>query len=97
VAVQATVQRDGAIHSVPIDRLVPGDIVELIPRDLITANVRMLESRNLAVNQALLTWQPYPGREAGKRCGAGHGKSGRSIEAVFASTSVISGTVTAIM
>jgi magnesium-transporting ATPase (P-type) len=37
VAVQTTVRRDGASRSVPIDRLVPGDIVELIAGDLIPA------------------------------------------------------------
>ena len=34
VAVQATVRRDGASVSIPIDQLVPGDIVELIAGDL---------------------------------------------------------------
>jgi P-type Mg2+ transporter len=33
VAVQANVRRDGACNSVPIDQLVPGDIVELIAAD----------------------------------------------------------------
>ena len=40
VAVQATVRRDGASLSVPIDQLVPGDIVELIAGDLIPADSR---------------------------------------------------------
>ena len=35
VAVQATVQRSGASLSVPIEQLVPGDIVELIAGDLV--------------------------------------------------------------
>jgi P-type Mg2+ transporter len=60
VAVQATVRRDGANISVPIDQLVPGDIVELIAGDLIPADSRLLESRDLFVNQALLTGEPYP-------------------------------------
>src|SRR5207244_12538406 len=40
VAVQATVRRDGKTHSVPIDRLVPGDIGEVIAGDLIPAAAR---------------------------------------------------------
>ena len=46
--------------SVPIDQLVPGDIVELIAGDLVPADSRLLESRDLFVNQALLTGEPYP-------------------------------------
>ena len=60
MAVQATVRRDGVTRSVPIDRLVPGDIVELIAGDLIPADARLLQSRDLFVNQALLTGEPYP-------------------------------------
>lgn len=61
VAVQATVRRrNGASLSVPIDQLVPGDIVELIAGDLVPADSRLLESRDLFINQALLTGEPYP-------------------------------------
>src|SRR5450432_2080811 len=60
VAVQATVRRDGANLSLPIDQLVPGDVVELIAGDLVPADSRLLESRDLFVNQALLTGEPYP-------------------------------------
>jgi magnesium-transporting ATPase (P-type) len=60
VAVQAKVRRDGASRSAPIDQLVPGDIVELIAGDLIPADSRLLDSRDLFVNQALLTGEPYP-------------------------------------
>ena len=42
VAVQANVRRSGAYLSVPIDRLVPGDVVELIAGDLVPADSRLL-------------------------------------------------------
>ena len=54
VAVQAKVRRSGVCLSVPIDRLVPGDIVELIAGDLVPADSRLLESRDLFINQALV-------------------------------------------
>jgi hypothetical protein len=55
VAVQATVRRDGKSLSIPIDQLVPGDIVELIAGDLVPADSRLLESRDVFVNEVLLT------------------------------------------
>jgi Mg2+-importing ATPase len=94
VAVQATVRRNGACLSVPIDRLVPGDVVELIAGDLVPADSRLLESRDLFINQALLTGEPYP---AEKRCSdapLGAENPAGASNAVFAGTSVISGTAT---
>ncbi|MBB4200324.1 magnesium-translocating P-type ATPase [Rhodoblastus sphagnicola] len=100
VAVQATVRRDGAPVSVPIDRLVPGDIVELIAGDLVPADARLLESRDLFINQALLTGEPYPAEKhasdktSGAENPAGAENSAEATNAVFAGTSVISGTAT---
>lgn len=94
VAVQATVRRDGASISVPIDKLVPGDIVELIAGDLVPADSRLLESRDLFINQALLTGEPYPAeKQAGDTASGAENPAGAS-NAVFAGTSVISGTAT---
>jgi len=94
VAVQATVRRGGAKLSLPIDQLVPGDVVELIAGDLVPADSRLLESRDLFVNQALLTGEPYPAeKQAGDTASGAENPAGAS-NAVFAGTSVISGTAT---
>jgi Mg2+-importing ATPase len=94
VAVHATVRRDGAGISLPLDRLVPGDIVELIAGDLIPADSRLLVSRDLFVNQALLTGESYPAeKQAGDAPSGAENPAGAS-NAVFAGTSVISGTAT---
>ncbi len=94
VAVQATVRRDGARLSVPIDQLVPGDIVELIAGDLVPADSRLLESRDLYVNQALLTGEPYPAEKQVSDAALGAENPAGASNAVFAGTSVISGTAT---
>jgi Mg2+-importing ATPase len=94
VAVQATVRRDGAAISLPLDRLVPGDIVDLIAGDLVPADSRLLLSRDLFVNQALLTGESYPAeKQAGDAPSGAENPAGAS-NAVFAGTSVISGTAT---
>jgi P-type Mg2+ transporter len=97
VAVQATVRRDGVAVSLPIGELVPGDVVELVAGDLVPADARLIESRDLFVNQALLTGEPYPAEKlaSNKATGAEH-PSGAS-NAVFAGTSVISGAATIVL
>src|SRR5476651_1581277 len=92
VAVQATVRRDGASISLPIDQLVPGDIVQLIAGDLVPADSRLLESRDLFVNQALLTGEPYPVEKLASDAPSGAENPAGASNAVFAGTSVISGT-----
>jgi P-type Mg2+ transporter len=97
VAVQATVRRDGVSLSVPIDQLVPGDIVELIAGDLVPADSRLLESRDLFVNQALLTGEPYPAEKQASDAALGAENPAGASNAVFAGTSVISGTATLVV
>src|SRR5271165_7149071 len=97
VAVQATVRRDGASVSIPIDQLVPGDIVELIAGDLVPADSRLLESRDLFINQALLTGEPYPAEKQASDAPSGAENPAGASNAVFAGTSVISGTATIVV
>ena len=52
VAVHADVRRDGAVTAVPVDQLVPGDVVELRAGDLVPADGIVLESRNAHANEA---------------------------------------------
>jgi Mg2+-importing ATPase len=92
VAVQSTVRRDGRAVSLPIDQLVPGDIAELIAGDLVPADCRVLESRDLYVNQALLTGEPYPAEKLASDTASGADNPMGASNAVFAGTSVISGT-----
>jgi Mg2+-importing ATPase len=97
VAVQATVRRNGASLSMPIDCLVPGDVVELIAGDLVPADSRLLESRDLFINQALLTGEPYPAEKRASDAPSGAEDPAGASNAVFAGTSVISGTATIVV
>ena len=97
VAVQATVRRNGTSLPVLIDQLVPGDIVELIAGDLVPADSRLVDSRDLFVNQALLTGEPYPAEKQASDAALGAGNPAGASNAVFAGTSVISGTATIVI
>lgn len=45
---------------IPIDQLVPGDIIKLAAGDMIPADLRILQARDLFVAQASLTGESLP-------------------------------------
>jgi Mg2+-importing ATPase len=50
----------GTFTEVPIETLVPGDIVRLAAGDMIPADLRLLETKDLFINQAALTGEAIP-------------------------------------
>jgi Mg2+-importing ATPase len=57
---RASTDASPAGRELPIDQLVPGDIVTLTAGDMVPADVRLLRSADLAVDQALLTGEALP-------------------------------------
>jgi Mg2+-importing ATPase len=110
VQTTATVSRPGAgaglpAHSeeVPIQDLVPGDVVQLSSGDLIPADVRLLSARDLFVSQSALTGESLPveksdvpGEEA-RRMLDGHTGPLELPGVCFMGTTVISGTARAVV
>ncbi|MGE5505085.1 MAG: magnesium-translocating P-type ATPase [Actinomycetota bacterium] len=98
VAVRVQVRRDGAEVTEAVDQLVPGDVVCLAAGDLVPADCRLIESRDLFVNQAMLTVEPYP---AEKHVDAAAVPPARdadcAMNTVFMGTSVISGSAIAVV
>ncbi len=96
VGLKATVVRDGTEAELPVERLVPGDVVRLSAGDIVPADCRLLEAASLYVNQSLLTGEPYPvAKDAAAT--ATSGSPAEALNAVFAGTSVISGSATALV
>ncbi|MFG2723566.1 magnesium-translocating P-type ATPase [Streptomyces canus] len=62
VTVQRRLHEDTApvTREIPVEELVPGDVVRLGPGDLIPADVRLLRSTGLTVHQAVLTGESAP-------------------------------------
>jgi Mg2+-importing ATPase len=60
VGIRAKVLRDGREQKIPIEELVPGDIVHLAAGDIVPADCRLISARDFFVNQAMLTGEPYP-------------------------------------
>jgi P-type Mg2+ transporter len=97
VAPTATVLRDGTWQETPLRQIVPGDVVRLSAGDLVPADARLLDARDLSVQQSMLTGESLP---ADKMANAGqtHGPTGPGApDLVFLGTSVVSGTATAIV
>jgi Mg2+-importing ATPase len=94
VAPTATALRDGGWREIPRREVVPGDVVRLSAGDLVPADARLIESRDLHVQQAALTGESLPvEKEAGQ---GGAGDAGPDAPGlVFLGTSVVSGIATA--
>jgi P-type Ca2+ transporter type 2C len=59
-APRAKVRRDGNIETIPAREVVPGDILLFEAGDKIPADVRLLESSNLKVDESALTGESVP-------------------------------------
>ncbi len=60
ISVTATVLREGSAREIPLQELVPGDIVKLSAGDMIPGDVRLLTTKDLFVIQATLTGESLP-------------------------------------
>lgn len=96
VGLKSDVLRDGSWKEIAIEHLVPGEIVRLAAGDIVPADCRLLESGSLFVNQSLLTGESYPvEKQAGTIVTSSN--PAEAANAVFAGTSVISGSATALV
>ncbi|WP_165799466.1 cation-translocating P-type ATPase [Sphingomonas oleivorans] len=56
----ATVIRDGSGREIPLDDIVPGDILELAAGTLVPADARLIATDGLSIGEALLTGESLP-------------------------------------
>ncbi|MCX4528663.1 magnesium-translocating P-type ATPase [Streptomyces sp. NBC_01551] len=86
---------------VPMDRVVPGDLVKLAAGDLIPADLRVVTSKDLMVSQAALSGESLPVAKADTRTDdLGQFETTDPVEAdnlVLMGTSVTSGTATGVV
>lgn len=60
VSTTATVIRDGVKNETPLKMLVPGDIIHLASGDMIPADIQLIKSKDLFINQSALTGESLP-------------------------------------
>lgn len=90
VAVKASVLRDGRETDVPVDKLVPGDVVLVSAGSSIPADCLLLDSQDLFVDEAALTGESFP---VEKRAGVvpADAPLARRSNVLFMGTHVVSG------
>lgn len=97
VAPTATALRDGQWVSVPRRDLVPGDVVRLSAGDMVPADGRLIEERDMHVQQAALTGESLPVEKEALDVDPDARTALDARNAVFLGTSVISGMATALV
>jgi Mg2+-importing ATPase len=60
VQIKASVIRDGIVKEIPVEQIVPGDIVTLKAGDVIPGDGLIQESTDLFVDEAMLTGETFP-------------------------------------
>ncbi len=96
IQIKASVLRDGKHNEVPVEYVVPGDIIVLRAGDIVPADSRILLSRDLFVNEASLTGETYPAEKIPGILDSETPLS-RRINCLFMGTNVVSGTATAVV
>ena len=97
IAPMATVRRDGRWQERPRRELVAGDVIRLCAGNRVPADARLIDARDLHVQQAALTGESAPAaKEAVADADpAAGGADARQL--VFLGTSVVAGTATALV
>ena len=82
---------------VPIENLVPGDIIRLSAGDMIPADVRLLSAKDLFINQSSLTGESLPVEKFAAPANKNTEDALQLENICFMGTNVVSGTATAVI
>ena len=97
VRTTTTVIRNGQKLEIPLSRVVPGDIIVLAAGDLVPADLRLIESKDLFVNQSALTGESIAAEKHARFTNAEQAKSPFELQNMcFMGTNVESGSATAV-
>ena len=96
VQIKATALRNGSPQDIPVEEIVPGDIVVLNAGDLVPGDCLVDESKDLFVDEATLTGETYP---AEKSVGvlAAETPLAKRTNALWMGTHVVSGSAKALV
>lgn len=90
IRTSATVIRADGPHEIPVESVVPGDLIAVNAGDIIPADGRVLTAQDLFVDQAILTGESYPAEKMPGTLEADTPLLART-NAVYSGTHVVSG------
>ncbi len=64
VSLTATALRDGVKKEVPLQHIVPGDVIFLSVGDIVPADAKLVTARDLLIDESTLTGESYPKEKA---------------------------------
>ncbi len=97
IATTSTVVRNGVKKEIPIQELVPGDIIELSAGDIVPGDARIIKSNDFFVDQASFTGESYPQEKVQTAVRDKNVAISDLNNIVFSNTSVVSGSATAVI
>ncbi|HET9807604.1 MAG TPA: HAD-IC family P-type ATPase [Nitrososphaeraceae archaeon] len=97
IKIKSTVLRNGIIEDIPIEYIVPGDIVILNSGDKIPADCKILESKDLFINESILTGETYPTEKLDSILLSKDTPLRKRTNSLFMGTFVVSGTAKALV
>jgi Mg2+-importing ATPase len=96
VKIKAMVLRDGSPIEIPVEEIVPGDVIILNGGDIIPGDCLILESKDLFVDEATLTGETYPVEKSAGELVKETQLSQRN-NSLFMGTHVVSGSAKAVV
>jgi Mg2+-importing ATPase len=96
VQIKVSVMRDGIAKEIPLEQIVPGDIVVLSAGDIIPGDGLVQESKDLFVDEAMLTGETFPVEKMMAVLPA-ETLLGQRNNALWMGTHVVSGSATALI
>jgi len=97
VTTTATVLRDSVKQGARLSEIVPGDIVYLSAGDIVPADARVINAKDLFVDQSPLTGESFPVEKTVASLKAKGATTTEWDNCLFMGTSVVSGTTTAVV
>jgi Mg2+-importing ATPase len=97
VTTTATVFRDNIKQEVKLSEIVPGDIVYLSAGDIVPADARVINAKDLFVDQSALTGESFPVEKTAEPLKAKDAAITEWGNCLFLGTSVVSGATTAVV
>jgi Mg2+-importing ATPase len=96
VTTTGTVLRDGIKQEIKLTEIVPGDIIYLSAGDIVPADARVINAKDLFVDQSALTGESFPVEKTPEPVKKKNATINECNNCFFMGTSIVSGTATAV-